>query len=82
MNKLAMIAVATALSASAGGVFAAQPFGRDSVYVQPGQVVTSTAPKVEIARLGRDSVYVTKDTALSKPASVKVGAVVTRPGRA
>jgi hypothetical protein len=82
MNKLAMITVATALSVSTVGAFAAQPFGRDSVYAQPGQVVTSTAPKAEIARFGRDSVYVTKDTVLSKPDSVKVGAVVTKPGRA
>jgi hypothetical protein len=82
MNKLNIIPVAIALSVSAAGAFAAQPFGRDSVYVQPGQVVTSTAPKAEIARLGRDSVYVTKDTVLSKPSSVKVGAVATKPGRA
>jgi len=88
MNKFAVVMLAAVLSAAAAGSFAAQPFGRDSVYVQPGQTVTSRAPsgsaaKGEVARFGRDSVYVTKDTQLSKPNPVTVGSSVgLKPGRA
>ena len=88
MNKFAVVTLATVLSAAAAGSFAAQPFGRDSVYVQPGQTVTSHAPsssaaKGEVTRFGRDSVYVPKDTQLSKPNPVTVGSSVgLKPGRA
>jgi hypothetical protein len=88
MSKLAVVTVAAVLSTAAAASFAAQPFGRDSVYVQPGQTVTTRAPsssaaKGEVARFGRDSVYVTKDTQLSKPNPVTVGSSVgLKPGRA
>jgi len=87
MNKFAVIAFAAALSAAAEGSFAAQPFGRDSVYVQPGQTVTSRVPssaaKGEVTRFGRDSVYVTKDTQLSRPNPVTAGSNIgLKPGRA
>jgi hypothetical protein len=88
MNKLAVVTLAAVLSSAAAGSLAAQPFGRDSVYVQPGQTVTSHASsnstaKSEVTRFGRDSVYVTKDTQLSKPNPVTVGSSVgLKPGRA
>jgi hypothetical protein len=88
MNKFAVITLGAVLSVAAGGSFAAQPFGRDSVYVQPGQTVPSYAPsgaagKSEVARFGRDSVYVSKDSPLSKPSTVAAGTSVTlKPGRA
>jgi len=88
MNKLAVVTLAGALSVAAAGSFAAQPFGRDSVYVQPGQTVTTRTPsssttKGEVVRFGRDSVYVTRDTQLSKPNPVTAGSNVgLKPGRA
>jgi len=88
MNKFAVVTLAAMLSVAAAGSLAAQPFGRDSVYVQPGQTVishapTSSAAKSEVTRFGRDSVYVTKDTQLSKPNPVTAGSSVgLKPGRA
>lgn len=88
MNKFAVVTLAAVLSTAAAGSLAAQPFGRDSVYVQPGQTITSQAPsssaaKSEVTRFGRDSVYVTKDSHLSKPNPVTVGSSVgLKPGRA
>jgi len=88
MNKFAVVTLAVALSAATAGSFAAQPFGRDSVYVQPGQTVTSHAPSNiaagnEVTRFGRDSVYVTKSTQLSKPNRVTAGSsMALKPGRA
>jgi hypothetical protein len=88
MNKFAVVTLAAVLSTAAAGSLAAQPFGRDSVYVQPGQTMASHAPSSsaatsEVTRFGRDSVYVTKDTHLSKPNPVTVGSSVgLKPGRA
>ena len=88
MNTFAIAAVvAAALSITASAGFAAQTYGRDSVYVQPGQAVVSSAPsaaaKTEVTRFGRDSVFVTKNTQLSKPNPVTAGETVNlKPGRA
>ena len=82
-RKLASLFAAAAMALSTVGTFAAQEFGRDSVYARPGQPATTTAVKAEINRFGRDSVYVTKDTPLSKPTGTKVGERVNvKPGRA
>jgi hypothetical protein len=84
-RKLASLLVAAALAVPALGTFAAQEFGRDSVHTQPGQPGPTTASKVvksEIDRLGRDSLYVNRDTGPSKP-SGKVGeGVMVKAGRA
>jgi len=85
-RKFASLFVAAALALPAVGTLAAQEFGRDSVYAHPGQPAStapSTAVKAQIDRFGRDSVYVTKDTQLSKPTGITVGeSVNAKPGRA
>jgi hypothetical protein len=70
-----------ALLVSATGVFGAQQFGRDSVYAQAGNTPRSTASTVEITRFGRDSIYVTKDTVLSRPRPATAAALAIKPGR-
>ena len=83
MKKLAAITVAAALALPAVGAFAAQQFGRDSVYAEAGRAASTTAPRAEITRFGRDSVYVTKDARLSKPTGVAANQGFTfKPGRA
>jgi hypothetical protein len=82
MNKLEIIAVVAALAFTAGSAIGGQQFGRDSLTVQPGQQIRSAKATVEVMRFGRDSVYVTKDTRLTKPNSLNVGAIVLKPGRA
>jgi hypothetical protein len=82
MSKLDIIAVATALAFTAGSAIGGQQFGRDSVTVQPGQRMHSSQANVAVVRLGRDSVYVTRDTRLSTPGAVNVGTIVLKPGRA
>jgi len=82
MSKLDIIAVATALAFTAGSAIGGQQFGRDSVTVQPGQRIHSSVANVVVLRLGRDSVYVTRDTRLSAPSAVNAGTVVLKPGRA
>ena len=82
MSKLDIIAVATALAFTAGSAIGGQQFGRDSVTVQPGQRIHSSVANVAVVRLGRDSVYVTRDTRLSAPGAVNVGTIVVKPGRA
>ena len=74
---VAAIAALTAVSTS----YAAQPFGRDSVYVTPGTQVSKAGPGPAIARHGRDSVYVTQSPA-GKPAPAVQTAVAYKAGRA
>jgi hypothetical protein len=86
-RKFASLFVAAALALPAVGTLAGQEFGRDSVYAHPGQPASTTKPstavKAQIDRFGRDSVYVTKDTQLSKPTGITVGeSVNAKPGRA
>ena len=64
-----------------GRANAAQPFGRDSVYVTPGTQVSKAGPGPAIARHGRDSVYVTQSPA-GKPAPAVQTAVAYKAGRA
>jgi hypothetical protein len=74
---VAAIAALTAVSTS----YAAQPFGRDSVYVTPGTHVSKAAPGPAITRFGRDSVYATQ-TPAGKPAPTIQTAVEYKAGRA
>lgn len=64
------LAVATALVASAGSVFAAQQFGRDSVYANGAPAARQAPVTADVAvetRFGRDSVYATASSRSSSP---------------
>jgi len=82
MSKLDIIAVATALAFTAGTAIGGQPFGRASVTVRPGQQVHDGMAVVQLMRLGRDNVYVARDTRFSEAAATNAGAIVVRPRRA
>jgi hypothetical protein len=64
---IALVAVLVAAPAS----YAAQPFGRDSVYVTPGTHVSKAQPGPAVAGFGRDSVYATQGVG-SKPTSTNI----------
>ena len=76
-RKLAVWILDTALCVGAVGAMAAQPFGRDSVYAEPGK--TSTPITHATNRAGRDSVYVARGVLRSEPQSIKIAAL--KPGR-
>jgi len=59
-------AIASALGIAAASAFAGQQFGRDSVFVTPGQVIPPSSA-AQVSRAGRDSVYATQQT--GSPAS-------------
>jgi hypothetical protein len=80
--KLTLLGIAVVIGIPAASTFAAQQFGRDSVYVQPGQTVRSAPATVEVKRFGRDSVFITKDTVLTPPSATKFSNVVVKAGRA
>ena len=67
MNAKFSIAIVAAMFAIPAS-YAAQPFGRDSVYVTPGTHITRSNPAaVAVVRYGRDSVYVSKGSASPAP---------------
>jgi hypothetical protein len=74
---VAAIAALTAVSTS----YAAQPFGRDSVYVTPGTHVSKAASGPAVTRHGRDSVFATQ-TPSGKHAPTIQTAIEYKPGRA
>lgn len=75
----AAIAMASAFAPQAD---AAQRYGRDSVYAEPGKSYGSASANAQVQRFGRDSVYATKETVLSPSRTVKTGDVaIQRFGR-
>ena len=66
-----------ALCVSAVSALAAQPFGRDSVYAEPGR--TSAPAASQPGRFGRDSVYVGHGVVRTQPQPIMVAAL--KPGR-
>jgi len=80
--KIAILAAAVVIGIPTASALAAQQFSRDSVTVQPGQALRGTPVTVEIKRFGRDSVYITKDSVISRPNPVKFTDVAFKPGRA
>jgi hypothetical protein len=89
VRTITTLLISVALMATTAGVYAAQQFGRDSVYVHAGTPATSAAPSnstssashTQLTRFGRDSIYVTKDSVLSKPSAVNSAAMDTKFGR-
>ena len=79
MNAKLIVAVIATLVAAPS--YAAQPFGRDSVYAKPG--VSTSMPSVAspVIRHGRDSVYVTQGPIIHRQ-PVTTTAVAYKPGRA
>ena len=82
MSKFDFMAIAAALAFIAGSAIGGQQFGRDSVMVQTGQHVRGANVTADVVRFGRDSVYVARDTRLSKLEGQNVGFVVLKPRRA
>ena len=76
-RRLTIWIVDMALCVSAVSALAAQPFGRDSVYAEPGK--SSTPAISEATRFGRDSVYVAHGVVRTQPQSTKIAAL--KPGR-
>jgi hypothetical protein len=70
-DSIRNLALATALTVSAGGVLAQQQqYGRDSVYADPAQATRQarlTADTAAEPRLGRSSVYATASSTPSNP---------------
>ena len=78
MNAKLIVAVIATLVAAPS--YAAQPFGRDSVYATPG--VSTSMPSVAspVIRHGRDSVYATQGPIIQRQPVTT--AVAYKPGRA
>ena len=82
MNAKFAIAIVAAMLAVPAS-YAAQPFGRDSVYVTPDTHISkSNASATVIVRAGRDSVYATQGTASRNAPSIQQTEVSYKPGRA
>ena len=67
--------------APTASALAAQQFGRDGVTVEPEKQLRGTPVTVEIKRVGRDSVFITKDSVISRPNPTKFTDVSFKPGR-
>ena len=80
--KLIGFAVALALLGSTH-LFVGQPFGRDSVYVNPSATYYSSKSSTAAAaiRPGRSSVYAS-DVAAPRPATAVANTAIVKPGRA
>jgi hypothetical protein len=78
MNAKLIVAVIATLVAVPS--YAAQPFGRDSVYATPGVSTSLPSVATPVIRHGRDSVYATQRTVNHQP--VKTTEVTYKPGRA
>ena len=77
--SIAIVAAVFAVPAS----YAAQPFGRDSVYVTPDTHITKSNPSaVAVVRYGRDSVYVGKGPVSRGAPSTQQTEVTYKAGRA
>jgi hypothetical protein len=81
MNAKLSIALVAALVA-APAAYAAQPFGRDSVYVTPGTHVSKADTGPAITRFGRDSVYGTQAASPRPMRAVRQTEVTFKAGRA
>jgi hypothetical protein len=81
IRTFATVLIAGTLTAPAV-TLAAQPYGRDTVY--PSTWVPSTPAVLNpgLQPHGRDTVFASRAPVTSKPDDVKLGAVVTKPGRA
>ncbi|HTS54928.1 MAG TPA: hypothetical protein VMH26_16780 [Burkholderiales bacterium] len=79
MNVKPIVALCVALVA-APACFAAERFGRDSVYATQNVPASKVATGVSLQRHGRDSVYATQ--IVGPKQDIKVGVVLDRPGRA
>jgi len=82
MNAKFAIAIVAAMFAVPAS-YAAQPFGRDSVYVTPDTHISkSTASDVAVVRYGRDSVYVGQGKVSRSAPSTQHTEVTYKAGRA
>jgi hypothetical protein len=79
MNAKLILAVIAALAAVPS--YAAQQFGRDSVYATPGVSTNMPSVVVPVVRFGRDSVYATQGPIVQRQ-PVTTTAVAYKPGRA
>ena len=77
--SIALVAAMFCVPAS----YAAQPFGRDSVYVTPDTHVSkSSASATVVVRYGRDSVYVGQGPVSRNAPGIQQTEVTYKPGRA
>ena len=82
MNAKLILAVLATLIASSSA-YAAQPFGRDSVYATPGSSATSKPYTGPVAtRHGRDSVYASQSAGAKERHPIQATTVVFKAGRA
>jgi len=82
MNAKFSIAIVAAMFAVPAS-YAAQPFGRDSVYVTPDTHITKSNPSaVPVVRYGRDSVYVSQGPVSRGAPSTQQTEVTYKAGRA
>lgn len=81
MNAKLSIALVAALVA-APAAYAAQPFGRDSVYVTPHSHFSKGDKGVAVTRFGRDSVYITQGAAPRPAPAIRQTEVTYKAGRA
>ena len=79
--KMSILAAAVVVGIPAASALAAQQFGRDGVTVEPEKQLRGTPVTVEIKRVGRDSVFITKDSVISRPNPTKFTDVSFKPGR-
>jgi hypothetical protein len=75
---IAVVAVLVAVPAA----YAAQPFGRDSVYVTPDTQVSKAQPGPAVTGFGRDSVYATPGAAPKPASDTRQTQVTYKAGRA
>lgn len=79
--KLIVALIAGALSTA--NAYAAQPFGRDSVYATPGTHYSKpSTSSVTTARFGRDSVYATPGASASTASPTQHTQIQYKYGRA
>jgi hypothetical protein len=79
MNLKPIVVLCIALIASPAS-FAAERFGRDSVYATQNAPASKVVTGVSLQRHGRDSVYATQ--IVGPKQEIKVGVLLDRPGRA
>jgi hypothetical protein len=78
--KLTLLAVAIVVGIPVASAFAAHRFSDDWVTVQPAQAVCVPA-KMDVQRLGLDSLFVTKDALPARPDPLRFSGIVAKPGR-
>jgi hypothetical protein len=67
--KLILVVIATLIAAPS---YAAERFGRDSVYVTQDAPTSKPVTGATVTRFGRDSVYATNSVASKQPVKVAV----------